>query len=282
MTTERLQAAIAKARAKRDTTGRIADPSPADPDHVAASPSQAAQTSDAGRWNDLRAAEIDAETLIRNRVLSVGSNRDSTPFDILRTRILQRMRENGWRRIAITSPTPRCGKSTLALNLAFGMSRQPDRKIVSIETDMRRPSHETLLGIDPANRSVARFFDSRSSFADTAILALPNLAFATNSSTEAQASDVLLGSAVGPLLAQFDKDYAPDVTIFDTPPLLANDDAMAFLTHVDCALIIAAAGETTAKEIDQCERLIAQETQVMGVVLNKSRQGGSTAAYDYY
>ncbi len=275
MTTERLQAAIAKARAQREA-GRSEAPEAAD-----LSPATTRTSQPAG-WDALQGVTLDTERLVRNRILSVASSRDSTPFDILRTRLLQRMRENGWKRIAITSPTLRCGKSTLALNLAFGMSRQPERTIISIEADMRRPSHETLLGITPRDRSVARFLDGQSPFSKAAVLPRANLAFGLNSSVASNASDVILGKTVGPVLAQLDADFAPDITIFDTPPLLANDDAMAFLTHVDCTLIVAAAGESTIKEIDQCERLIAQESQVMGVVLNKSRYGGSTAAYDYY
>ncbi len=45
---------------------------------------------------------------------------------------------------------------------------------------------------------------------------------------------------------------------------------------------MAAAETTTVKQIDTCEREIAQVSSVMGVVLNKCRYAGPDYGYDYY
>ncbi|MEL6210616.1 MAG: chromosome partitioning protein, partial [Pseudomonadota bacterium] len=72
----------------------------------------------------------------------------------------------------------------------------------------------------------------------------------------------------------------PTVMLFDLPPLLVNDDAMAFLGHVDCALIVAAAEKTTVKEIDRCERDVASQTFVLGVILNRCRYMERSDSYN--
>jgi Mrp family chromosome partitioning ATPase len=59
--------------------------------------------------------------------------------------------------------------------------------------------------------------------------------------------------------------------IFDLPPVLVSDDTRAFLKDVDCALIVARAGATSAAQIDTCEREVAEQTNVLGVVLNQCR-----------
>ena len=55
------------------------------------------------------------------------------------------------------------------------------------------------------------------------------------------------------------------------PPMLMSDDAMAFLPHVDCVLLVAAAEKSRLDEVDKCEQELAEQTNVLGVVLNKCR-----------
>ena len=75
-------------------------------------------------------------------------------------------------------------------------------------------------------------------------------------------------------------DLNPDTVIYDLPPMLTCDDVMAFLPNVDCVLLIAGAEISTVDEIDRCEHDLAQQTNVLGVVLNKCRYVGEE--YGYY
>ena len=51
----------------------------------------------------------------------------SKAFDMLRTQVLQAMDQHQWQLLAITSPTPGCGKTLTAINLALSIARQADR-----------------------------------------------------------------------------------------------------------------------------------------------------------
>ena len=62
---------------------------------------------------------------------------------------------------------------------------------------------------------------------------------------------------------------------------LVSDDVMGFMGQVDAVLLVAAAETTTTKEIDACERELAGQTNVMGVVLNKCRYANEGYGYDY-
>ena len=64
--------------------------------------------------------------------------------------------------------------------------------------------------------------------------------------------------------------------------MLVADDVIAFLPNMDAVLLVASAGTTTIAEIDQCERTLAEQTNVMGVVLNKCRHMPEGHGYDYY
>ena len=74
--------------------------------------------------------------------------------------------------------------------------------------------------------------------------------------------------------------YRPNVVIFDLPPMLTGDDVLAFLPNVDGVLLVVGGGETRAREIEECERLMADHTNFLGVVLNKA-EGSSTSPYRY-
>ncbi|SPJ23483.1 CpsD/CapB family tyrosine-protein kinase [Palleronia abyssalis] len=222
-------------------------------------------------WKALQPFHPTEKHLVENRILSYGGTPESAAFDQLRTRISRRAESQGWKRIVITSPTPRCGRSTITVNLGFGLARQIGKRIISVETDFRNPSHAGLIDLPPAKLSAAYFYSGEARFSDCAVLVRPNFAMAVAGSPMAAASDILLDPAVGDALAEIGAEYAPDVTLFDTPPILAHDDTLAFLSHADCALIVAEADRTTTAELDECERLVAQETNVLGVVLNKTR-----------
>jgi Mrp family chromosome partitioning ATPase len=273
---ERLQAAIIKAREKQKGSQGSAARAPGQAETELVNPPL---------WDEIPHAELQDRLLRRNRIVSMNSDPEATPFDMLRTRTLRAMQEHGWRRLAITSPTPACGKSTISLNLAFSIARQSNTRAISMEIDMRNPSQNRLLGLSRKENnkgSVGDVLSGRARFGDLAFRGTDDLAFLTNSAPVRNASDILLGDGIGQVLAGIEADYEPNTVIFDMPPVLVNDDTMAFMQHVDCVLIVAAAGRSTIAEIDRCERELASQTNVLGVVLNKCEFAeGGYGGYGY-
>jgi protein-tyrosine kinase len=283
---EKIQAAIAKARAQRqDIPPPRAPRSPAPGVEVTQSLGLTAeQTEDlacSAAWAALPALEVNQQRLARNHVVTPMGGHESATFDVMRTKLLQQMRANNWRRLAITSPTPGCGKSTIAMNLAFSIARQPDLRCMLLEIDLRRPSLAQVLNITAA-QSFAAVLDGSSPFESNAQKAGDNLIVSVNSKPWRNPAELLNGPQIGSVLSELEAIYRPDVMIFDMPPMLVNDDAMAFIGHADCALLLAGAEATTIKEIDICERDLATQTNVLGVVLNKCRYMGQEYGYGYY
>lgn len=271
---ERLQAAIEKARQESSQLpGRSA--------------SVSADQSLDDRWHALKKLKVNPRTMVRNRIFSIEATKEAISFDVLRTRTLRFMQQRGWTRIAVTSPTPACGKSTISLNLAFAIARQPKVRAVQIEVDLRQPSQERLMGLpkrpnrDAADVNLRGLFTGEIPFDHLASRYGDRLALATNGKGMSNASDLLLSSQVGEVLQSVEDDYRPDIMIFDMPPMLVNDDALAFTQHVDCVLLVAAAEHTTISQIDRCEKELAEHTNVLGVVLNKCRIASADGTYGY-
>jgi protein-tyrosine kinase len=215
----------------------------------------------------------------RNRIVTAQAGRLGTAFDILRTKILLTMRKNNWTRLAITSPTMGCGKTTTACNLAIGFARNPDQRTILVELDLRRPSVAMLLDL-PKGPDVTEMLSGDLPFAEQALRYRRNVAVAAAHRASPDPTSMLTSKAIHDTLAEIEASYSPDLMIFDLPPLLVGDDTRSVLKDVDCALLVARSDVTTVAQIDTCEREIAEHTNMLGVVLNQCRDPDDE--YGYY
>lgn len=263
---DRLQQAIQKARRARDSRQQ---PQPLQPVteeqlHV---PQESA---DEDIWLTVPEIVIDPGLISRKRLMSFNGGADATPYDMLRTKMLQQTLSKGWRRVALTSPYSGCGKSTAAANLAFSLSRQEDLRTIVIDFDMRRRGLAEILK-QTGNYSMADVIQGKVPFHEHALRHGNNVIFGLNFSSTRNPAEILQSRRTIEFLEQLEAQYKPDVILFDTPPLMASDDSHGFLKNVDCALLLAAAEETSIDHIDIAERQLAELTNVMGIVLNKCR-----------
>lgn len=220
-------------------------------------------------WQSLREFRLSPQTRA-DRGIVAGNKSDPAcmAFDLLRTKLMQILKQNGWRSVAITSPTPRCGKSLVAVNLAFSLAELEDTRTVLLDLDLRNPGLATLLDMD-APLSMEFFLSGECDGADALRVCGKNLAIGANRLPARLASEILQGGAAAKALKTMLQDLKPDVVLYDLTSMLAHDDVLAFLPNVDCAILVAAAEQSTFAEIDACERMLAERTNVLGVVLNK-------------
>ncbi len=283
---ERLQEALSRARERREnktpppaTSDGQAPTAPARP----ARRTTPAEASVAAAWERLPQYAPNERLLRGNRIFAFTAGQDGASYDMLRTKILQQTKTNNWRRIVVTSPTPRCGKTTITANIAFSLARQHDIRTLVIEADMRRPELAKMLGIKQ-NTAFARVLNGQEP-AESHLLAYgTQLAFGTNQVPYANSSELLHSSMTRETIEELERIYAPDIVLFDAAPMLSSDDTVGFLGVADAALIVAAAEQTSIDEVDVTEQEVAAATNVLGVVLNKSRYTKPGYGYDdgYY
>lgn len=275
---ERIQAALKKAReARTEQGGETPSPSSAKPRDEESNKSDAlilheemALGDREVAWKTVQPFQPSDRLLNRNRIIGYRSCAESVPYDVMRTKMLQKMRSKNWTRIAITSPTAGAGKTMTCINLAFSLSRQSDVHAMLLELDMRRPSMARMLGIKD-NCQFARALAGDDAPEKHMRRYGKNVIFASNRAPERHPAELLQGSRSAHVVDAIETQFRPDIMIFDTPPLFAGDDTMAFLDQVDCALLIAEAEKSTIEDIDKSEQELAARTNVLGVVLNKCR-----------
>lgn len=259
--------------------------SPATPVPLAPAPVSAAAppvpAPEAEDWRRLQAIVLPPQLAPRRRLGALMGPEHAAPYDLLRTRVLRQMTEAKWTRLAITSPNKGCGKSTVALNLALSLARQPDLRVILMDFDLRRPALARMLNHSRPD-SMALLLEGGIDFADHAVRFGANLAIGLNHQGIRHSSELLQSARTAEILEAIEARWKPDVMLFDMPPLQGNDDSLGFLGRVDAALLVAAAGSTALAQIDTCEKELATVTNVLGVVLNKCRYLGSEPGYDAY
>lgn len=131
-------------------------------------------------WMELPPLKVDPDAIARNRIVTANrSDIAHVAFDMMRTKLLQSLRQNNWKSVAITSPTPACGKTFTAVNLAFSLANQPDCRTLLLDLDLRRPQIGKTLGIKNAG-SMESFLRGEIECDDVFMRYGDNLAIASN------------------------------------------------------------------------------------------------------
>ncbi|GMG83261.1 CpsD/CapB family tyrosine-protein kinase [Paralimibaculum aggregatum] len=267
---ERLKIAIAKARERRGAEA------PAKPKQAALQPSPSAFDR---VWSGLAELHIDPEILERERIVTrQKSDAAHIAFDMLRTRLAKLALEQGWKRIGITSPSKGCGKTVISANLAFSFARHPENRTLLADLDLRSPRLSSCLGITD-RRSIHWLLNGSTPPEQYLQRIGDRFALALNTQRVRDASEVIQHANTGKVLSGMIDMLQPDIVIYDLPPLLVGDDAIAFMPNLDAVLLVIASGETKPYEVEECESLIVGETNFLGVLLNKVERG---AGSDYY
>ena len=196
---------------------------------------------------------------------------------------------------------PQEGKSFVATNLAFSLSRNKRGRILLIDGDMRRYTVHQLLGCDSepgladylAGRSGALEIMQRNAHRTVAIssdvsggmnggapsvVTMPYLTFIAGGNGGDRAADLsnnykfeeLIG-IVAPLF---------DWIIVDSSPVLPVSDAVNLARGCDGVLIVARSGVTQFDELQRTQAEL-KAFNVLGVVLNASDEAPQEGYYGY-
>jgi protein-tyrosine kinase len=82
-------------------------------------------------------------------------------------------------------------------------------------------------------------------------------------------SEALSGPRARDVVSELRERYPERIVLFDLPPILGADDALAFLPLVECGVIVVSEGETPREDLLRCMELTAK-TPIVGTVLNRS------------
>jgi len=183
--------------------------------------------------------------------------------------------------LLITSPVPQDGKTFVAANLAQVIARQPDRRVLLIDGDLRLSRLHLSLGA-PLTPGLSEYLSGQTDeFSVVQRGPLSNLFFIPAGETVSNPSELL---AQGRLSGLFDRlSPAFDWIILDSPPAVPISDAEMMADFCDGVIIVIRAG-VTPYDLAQKACRDFRKRGLVGVVLNgaDSPHGYGYNYYDYY
>lgn len=225
-------------------------------------------------WDRLLRLSADPDSEQGGDVASIAAVRESAAsggFDLLRTRLLQTLRARGWKRVAISAPTSGAGTTFCTVNLALSLARVPDNRTIALDLNLRNPGLAQALDLR-AGADLPGFLAGRVSVQDALVRLGDTLAMGLNDRAVQNSAERLQVGRCAEVLDEMERACEADTVLFDLPPLLEQDDAAAFLPHVDAVLLISDGSRSTAAHLEACEKMLDGQVPLLGVVLNRSRR----------
>jgi protein-tyrosine kinase len=223
-------------------------------------------------YSRTRTVTIPAERLRERRIVGgfePGAYKDA--YKILCTQILQRLRENGWNALAVTSPRGREGKTLTAINFAISLAQEVDQTVLLVDADLRVPRIHDYFGF-PVASGLSDFLIANAPLEDILVHpGIDRLVILPGGRPLLNSSELLGSQKMLSLVQELKSRYPSRIVVFDLPPVLSAADSLAFSPCVDAAVLVVEEGATDRDDVQRAAEMLSS-TRLIGTVLNKSRQ----------
>ena len=207
--------------------------------------------------------------------------KDTTGFHIVeaykatRTNIMFSLANTKCKKIMVTSPLLKEGKSTTTINLAISFA-QTGAKVLVIDCDLRKPTIHRKLGIS-SPRGLSHVISGLAPLDGEDVIQkeiYPNLDVITSGHIPPNPAELLGSVDMAEVVCKLEERY--EYIFFDTPPINIVTDASALIPWVSGCVIVVRQGQTQQRELkDAVAKLNFIGTKILGVVLTgaKGREG---------
>ncbi len=186
-------------------------------------------------------------------------------FRYLRMRLRQLRKGRELRRLLITSPLPRDGKSTMALNIVTALAERGKRSVLLIDADFHHSAISQQFGLQTEPGLTECLGSTLNPLIPMRRLEPLGWYFLPAGKHAANSSELLDNEAISTVMQKLSLYF--DWIVLDAPPVLPIADALSLAQHCDGSLLVARAGFTPSKAVEDAFQLLGHK-HVIGIILN--------------
>ena len=215
----------------------------------------------------------------------------SEQFKALKVRINESQAERAIQTIAISSARPQDGKSLVAVNLAFCLAQDLDRRVILVDGDLRNPTVNRYLGVS-VEPGLSGYLENGHLQPYCYMRRFKNLYIMTAGGVCTNPVELLSQDKMRELIQYLKTEF--DTIIFDAPPFAPIPDARIIMGVSDGLVLVVRRGKTPFSAIEKAFKVLDRK-KLLGIVFNDVKpmllhthydhgyyRYGKQGAYPYY
>jgi len=200
-------------------------------------------------------------------------------YRTLRTQLFHSAERELTQVIVVTSATAGEGKTATTLNLALAIAQSPNRRVLVIDGDLRRPDVASYLALKPFSgfaevlNDKADLFDAVTRLADHELYILP-----VRHNT-ANPTELLSSKRFQETLRELRQYF--DFILIDSPPVKPYADTRLLANYADAVLFVVRSGFASYETVEEAVQALTDQ-RILGVVLNGADAVQQVSSYAGY
>lgn len=219
-------------------------------------------------YSDTQVVNVNEKIFKRNKLHAYFYDAPaSEQFNILKTRLLEKIKDTGLNTILVTSAVEGEGKSLIASNLAISLSKELSSTVLLVDADLKKPSIHNFFKIKP-DTGISDYFlmntPLNSLFVNPGINKLVLLL--GNRSIE-NSAEVIGASRMEKLIREMKEKYPDRYVIIDSSSVNEHADPIILSKYVDGVIMVVQAEKTKKIEITKAVGVL-KDRNLLGLILN--------------
>ncbi len=205
-----------------------------------------------------------------NRIVSaMDHNEYADAFKVLSTQVIQRMEENHWKSLAVTSVSPGAGTTTTAINLGISIAKEVEYTVLLVDANLRQPGLHEYFGVKP-KYGLNDYLVNDMELSDILIKPenIEHFVLLPAGEPIQNSSEMLASPRMCNLVDELKERYPKRIVLFDLPPVLGAADTLSFAPCVDAALLVIEDDVTKQSNLKTAIEYLSV-SNIIGTVLNK-------------